>query len=203
MEWIRISPHKLKIMLSAEDARRYALNCEKADYADIMTRDAFREILTDVQKETGFETEKDKVYIQMYPSKEGGCELFVTRMGLAFSEDEPSPPIPSYHTPKKEIPPKTVRKTTVSFLFSGLEQLLSLCRRVANIYHGDSEIWQDEKKRWWLLLNCDGNQKSTREILCIAREYGAEGRAEDASLFLPEHGHLICANNAIDVLSKL
>ena len=30
MEWIRISTNKLKIMLSAEDARRYALNCENA-----------------------------------------------------------------------------------------------------------------------------------------------------------------------------
>jgi negative regulator of genetic competence, sporulation and motility len=88
MEWIRISQNKLKIMLTAEDARHYELNCEQADYTDILTRTAFREILTDVKREAEFDASEDKVYIQMYPSKEGGCELFVTKIGLLLNEQQ-------------------------------------------------------------------------------------------------------------------
>ena len=72
MEWIRISKNKLKIMLSAEDARHYELDCKSADLGDLVTRSAFREILSDVKRQTDFDASEDKIYIQMYPSKEGG-----------------------------------------------------------------------------------------------------------------------------------
>lgn len=75
MEWIRISSNKLKIMLSAEDAQHYALDCATVDYADVVTRAAFREILTDVEEETGFDANEDKIYIQMFPSREGDASF--------------------------------------------------------------------------------------------------------------------------------
>ena len=98
MEWIRISKNKLKIMLSAEDARHYELDCEAADLGELVTRTAFHEILSDVKMQTDFDASEDKIYIQMYPSKGGGCELFVTKMGLLLSDEE------------KEISPQTVRE---------------------------------------------------------------------------------------------
>ena len=42
MEWIRISQNKLKIMLTAEDARHYELNCEEADYTDMVKYNIFQ-----------------------------------------------------------------------------------------------------------------------------------------------------------------
>ena len=104
MEWIRISDNKLKIMLTAEDARRYALNCEAADYTELLTREAFREILSDVRVESGFDAADEKLYIQMYPSKGGGCELFVTKMGLSaemtVSRTPPATPRPARRAPR-------------------------------------------------------------------------------------------------------
>lgn len=198
MEWIRIGSHKLKITLSAEDARHYALNCERSDYTDAVTSGAFREILTDMQKETGFEAGDDRIYIQMYPSKAGGCELFVTRMGLSCAEE---PKAVSEAEPCTVALP-TAGKKEAAFRFSELPDLLLLCRHIADSYTGDSEIWQDERGGWWLLLTKWGSRKSTREEFRPMGEYGHPENADRARLLLSEHGRLICKSNAVRTFSE-
>lgn len=201
MEWIRISTNKLKIMLSAEDAEHYALNCENADYADLMTREAFKEILTDVRQETGFDATEDKVYIQMYPSKEGGCELFVTKLGLLLTEDDHEAPSGDTHragnTSKSAKHPQTVRKKSTSFSFSSLEHLTALCRRLSTSYTGESEVWLDECDNWWLILTEDIDPKARQNAFCFIREYGQMTNVEKARALLPEHGRPICLSGAV------
>ena len=80
MEWIRIGDNKLKIMLSAQDARHYALNIDGSDQAPHTSGNSIRGILSDLLAETGFDAGEDKMYIQLYPSKDGGCELFITKI---------------------------------------------------------------------------------------------------------------------------
>lgn len=196
MEWIRISTHKLKIMLNAEDARHYALDPKRADYEDTMTRETFREILSDVQKKAGFETGEDRLYIQMYPSKEGGCELFVTRMGLALQEASPR-----VFTPiKKQKSPLTGRKKAAALQFESLAPLLALCRRIGDCFEGESEAWRDDVGRWWLLLHCTG--ENAEAILRAATEYGTCAHAEAARRLLPEHAQPVCRKNAVETLKK-
>ena len=206
MEWIRISTNKLKIMLSAEDARRYSLNCENADYADLMTREAFREILTDVRQETGFDATEDKVYIQMYPSKEGGCELFVTKLGLLLTEDDHEAPSRTKDqvgdAPKAKKQPQTVRKRSTSFLFSSLDHLLALCRRLSVSYTGESEIWLDENGAWWLILTEEGDPKAKHDSAYCIQEYGQLISTEKARAFLPEHGRPICISGAMQIFQN-
>lgn len=204
MEWIRISTNKLKIMLSAQDARHYALDCEHADYADLLTREAFREILTNVREETGFDATEDKVYIQMYPSKDGGCELFVTKMGLLLTEDEDQvKDTPCGREIEHAKPPPTYKRRSCALCFSSLEHLLSLCRRLASRYSGESEVWQDEGGTWWLIITENGNPYSVREDYRFALEYGRMVSTEKARMLLSEHGRCVCPADAIAVMGKL
>ena len=207
MEWIRISANKLKIMLSAEDARRYALNCENADYADLMTREAFREILTDVRQETGFDATEDKVYIQMYPSKEGGCELFVTKLGLLLTQEDHEAPSEEKSqicgTAKIKKTPQTVRKKSTCILFSSLDHLLALCRRLSTSYTGESEVWLDEGGAWWLILTEVGELKAWRDHLGFIQEYGQTVASDRARALLPEHGRPICLSQAVQTFQNL
>ena len=202
MEWIRISSNKLKIMLSAEDARRYALNCETADYADPVTREAFREILTDVRQKTDFDAAEDKIYIQMYPSKEGGCELFVTKVGLLLSEH-------GQHTSNAPKHPKAAKMASISqkrhaaMRFSSCTSLTALCRRLQGHFKGESEVWQDESGAWWLCLCDHGNPLLLSKEFPFLAEYGTPANAAHARLWLPEHGKRLCAMNAIETFSKL
>ena len=201
MEWIRISTHKLKIMLSAEDARRYALDCERADYTELITKDAFREILTDVKKASGFEAGDDKIYIQMYPSKAGGCELFVTRMGLSFEESGTAVP-PPRHEPQRPKSPVTVQKRAGALRFERTEELLRLCRTIAAGYGGKSEIWQGEDGAWWLILHEEGDAERLRRDFRFLREFGELRDAESARTLLAEHGRLLCAENAVQTFAN-
>ena len=196
MEWIRISENKLKIMLTAEDARHYELNCEQADYADMRTRTAFREILTDVRRETDFEAIEDKVYIQMYPSKEGGCELFVTKTGLLLNEQEPTIPQAS----KKEYtrPPRTRRENLQAFRFRDFSLLLAACRRLQVIPLRQSSAFRDENGTWWLFLSGCEPQR-----LRFLSAYAHEVRADLARLYLDEHGKAVCKKDATETLARL
>ena len=79
MELIVISENKFKIMLSAPDMRRYELNPEDMAETDDHTRRAFRHLLDDCG-EIGRDTRGERLLVQVYSSKEGGCEIFVTKI---------------------------------------------------------------------------------------------------------------------------
>lgn len=81
MELIIISDTKLKIMLTAPDMKHYELESAQLDCADAHTRAAFRHIFDDARDRTGFDTEGERLFIQFYASMEGGCEIFVTKLG--------------------------------------------------------------------------------------------------------------------------
>ena len=85
MELIRISQTKLKIMLDRNDMRR--LDLEAGNPADISSREAFRNILKEAKARCGFDAVGDRVFVQYYPDKCGGCEMFVTK--LTDSSGEP------------------------------------------------------------------------------------------------------------------
>ncbi len=195
MEWIQISTNKLKIMLTAEDTRHYELDCEGSDYADVMTRAAFRDILRDVRKKSGFDASEDKVYIQMYPSKEGGCELFVTKIGLLVTN--------SLHEelPRKAgiapLPPLT-EEMEACYIFDSLQTLLSLCRVLRDKEVAQSSAFRDERGRWWLSLTTRSDPPHIQ--LPFLKEYGREVAREDARRYLGEHASVIC-ERAVEKLS--
>ncbi len=81
MELIVISESKLKIMLSAPDMVHYKLHSLKKSGTDVHTRAAFRKIFEDARTEIGFDTQGERLFIQLYDSLEGGCEIFVTKLG--------------------------------------------------------------------------------------------------------------------------
>lgn len=199
MEWIRISKNKLKIMLSAEDAQHYALDCNAADLGDLVTRSAFHEILSDVKRQTDFDASEDKIYIQMYPSKEGGCELFVTRMGLLLSDEENGiSPKTVRENGHLRLPPRALEHKR-AYCFEKLPFLLAVCRRIGkNVRVRESEAWRDERSRWWLLIAGRSTEK-----LGFVREYGREVRADLAHLYLAEHGTPVCPKNAVQTLGEL
>ena len=88
MEVLKISDSKLKIMLTRADMQKYGLSADKVDYNNAATRRSFFEILDSIKTSHGFDTEGDKILIQFYPSKDGGCELFVTKLGLLPTSSE-------------------------------------------------------------------------------------------------------------------
>jgi negative regulator of genetic competence, sporulation and motility len=86
MEVLKISDSKVKIMLSYADITKFRLQDGELNYDDPKTRRKIFDILDCVKKHHGFDYEGDKLLIQFYPSKDGGAELFVTKLGILSPE---------------------------------------------------------------------------------------------------------------------
>lgn len=81
MELIVISQSKLKIMLTAPDMQYYELQGNHINCVDENTRRAFRHIFDDARLQVGFDTAGERLFVQLYASRDGGCEIFVTKLG--------------------------------------------------------------------------------------------------------------------------
>lgn len=198
MEWIRISNNKLKIMLTREDAARYALCPDTADYADALTRRAFKAILTDVRRETGFDAADDKLYIQMYPSREGGCELFVTKMGIEISHTRNTSTYKTQNTAAER------QQRSMAFCFWDMACLIAVCRRLLALgFEGDSVAKVDDCHRYWLFLSEEGDPLFARADYAFVCEYGEIESKDTAEMMLAEHGKTLCAAHAVETLGEL
>ncbi len=78
MELILISNTKLKIMLDESDMIKYHIGSE-SDCAKGSTRRAIRSLLECARDQIGFNTDGEEIFVQLYTSKKGGCELFITK----------------------------------------------------------------------------------------------------------------------------
>ncbi len=186
MELILISNSKLKIMLSPDDMREHRLCCDSVDYCNTETRRAFWSILDEAKQQTGFDAASSRVYIQLYPSRSGGCELYVTKL------------LPSHGEIRPEKPPDG-RKIT--YRFEGIDPLLRVCRRLSLTgFGGLASAYLDEEQRSWLCLS--GVDEQELERLVFINEFGEECDASSSLAYIDEHGRCICSETAIERLAE-
>ena len=91
MDYIMINESKLKIMLEAKDLEEWDIRIDELDYSNPYAKIIFEEILDYAKSNLGFDSDGRKVLLQLYPSKDGGCELFITRMGETFENVSSAP----------------------------------------------------------------------------------------------------------------
>ncbi len=77
MEILQIAGGRMKITLSGEDLSEYAIDCRNMDYDSPQSRKALDGILAAVEAKTGLNMREGRLYIQFYPSRDGGCEIFL------------------------------------------------------------------------------------------------------------------------------
>jgi negative regulator of genetic competence, sporulation and motility len=160
MEWIVINPSKLKIMLTEPDMQRYDLQPDRLDSMDEQTRLTFRQIFEDARKQTGFDTAGERLFVQLYTSRGGGCEIFVTKLGVGddllcqstseveeindrtaispedtllqrlFGEGHGHDTEPDHDLSLPYATAPSTTTRTLSFAFDGLTPLLAVCRRL-------------------------------------------------------------------------
>lgn len=163
MELIVISENKLKVMLTADDMRHYNLDCDTIDSGNAPARQAFRSILEDARAQTGFDAGKDRIFVQLYPGKSGGCEMFVTKLGAVKTEGKSTVP------PRPQREPQTKEH---AYVFPTLSHLLMASRRLHKDYQGTARAYVDrERREYFLLLSEDVSVLAEYEgRKCKARE---------------------------------
>ena len=233
MELIRISEGKLKIMLTPPDMEKYHLSCDELDCTSEDTREAFRHIFDDACAEVDFKADGERLFIQLYTSRGGGCEIFVTKIQSPAVRSDSALTSPeralierivesgdsdgaqkSINSGKQDkLMNISAREKEIAtaprlcphvFAFDGLSPLISVCRRLSAIKADcESRAYIDKNDVSFLVLYLPaGSYYRLSDRLAFISEYGQRIMSEGAEARLCEHASPVCAENAIEILSK-
>lgn len=198
MESILINEKKLKIILSNDDMHALNINPEDLDYTKVSTKHIFWSILDKAQKTTGFDADKSKLYVQVYPSKDGGCEMYITK---CTDEDKTG------NSSQNNL--QTISRDC--FIVLGFGELYALCKRMfCERLKLHTTLYYDQSDIYILVIKKNKNHPSYTAIidkyigipdyLC---EYGkVHSLTERAQCYLEEHCKKIMEGNAVEILSS-
>ena len=213
MDLIRISDSKLKIMLTSSDMTQYELHNDSISFADAHVRRVLRRLLADAREKTGFEGDMTRLYVQMYPCADGGCELFISRLEQD-GEQEGIPqgrqlPWPALGNPASQS--RALRsaerhgRDMCAYSFGKLSDLICVCKRLNAVgFPGKSTVYTDQKHQYYLFLQ-DFSPPSlySPDEYCFLGEYGSRENARMLQNYIGEYGTLICKDDAVCVISEL
>lgn len=179
MELILISNSKLKIMLSAEDMKRYDIECE----GEVALRRGFKPVLEMARRDCGFDPDGGRLLVQVFPSRGGGCEMFVTRVGLGAGG-------------------KGAASSPTICLLRGASVLASACRilSVRGYGKGSSAYSLGDGLFALILPEFDPN-KALPLGAAILEELGERCASDMSTEYIAEHGMPICTENAVTRLA--
>lgn len=188
MEFYLISQNRMKVALRPEDLERLGITYDKLDYADPLTRRALVTLLEEGKRETGFNPRRSKIFIEAFPSEEGGCILFFCRLGegqrLPSLEEQPGP-------------------EAVVFRFEGADALADAAEKVFARYghriYKSSLYWMDGGYRLVVYPLDYADHMSTT----LLGEFASRsGEGEVLAAFIEEHGESIIRDTAVETLAK-
>ncbi len=189
MELIIISESRIKLMLTSDDMEGYKIGCD--------TGAIVRCIMSDVREKYGYSGMDGRIFVQMYTSRGGGCEMFVTRL-------EPT------DTPNSQMLMQAGEERTVTeyrkyifrdrghhiiYSFESMEYLLLTCLGLwRSGYVGESLAYVDRMRRmYYLLLNRETHIAGENfGSLCPSKTY----------YYINEHCDMLCSD-AVSVLGRL
>ena len=215
MDLIKISDTKLKIMLTASDMDKYEISNDAVCLTDVRIHGALRKMLEDARMKSGFMIDDTRLYVQLYPSIKGGCELFICKLDdedACYSQESGNlPSLERPALPKPYTQTRAVRKIdkygrdVCAYSFTSLQDLIGLCRRLCSIgFCYVSNAYTDGKHKYYLFL-CDFPAPSLYSLdeYCFLGEYGTRENAKLLQSYVSEYGRLICSEHAVQTLAQL
>ena len=192
MELLRIGERKLKVMLSDEDMEHYRLDKENLDYDTTETRSAFWQILDEAKHKTGFDAGGGKLFVQIYPSRGGGCEMYVT-----LAEGEKA----------AQRQRSLVRGYESVYRFETLELLLEVCRKLCELgYRDESSVFAADGAYYLIIREkLESSIMSPKALgeFSFIEEYGTRLSGGVRLAHLREHGKCLEGLRAVELFSTL
>ena len=103
---------------------------------------------------------------------------------------------------KEAARPKTVSGSLLIYMFKNLDDVVSVCVRIADSYNGENALYK-MKNKYYLIIHAEyGKEQRLVVFERIFAEYGQKYISNQiAKLFLAEHGELV-ASPAVEPLAK-
>ena len=212
MEMILISANKLKVSLSATELERFELTTDMLDYGNTETKKMLWDILSRAKHSIGFNPDGYRIFVQLYPSKDGSCELFVTKISASessiydiFSSENKEFDDQDY-TVDSDISDESVSNETSVRVFEmdSLAALNAACRRLIDTSFSSNGAVYILDGIFYLILQLDSQcYHFPIDELSFMGEYGTPKNSDELLMNLYEFGKLICSDNAIKIFSEL
>ena len=211
MEIIMISETKLKVMLSAEDLQSFSLTAEALDYNNTETKRMFWDVLSRAKQSVGFDTDGHRVLVQLFPSRSGGCEMFISKLGLlcrSENEEQSDTSLSAVIAKNPRLSPSSQnisRSPSLSaFGFDTMDCLLAVCRRLEALsYDGTSDAYLGDDCRCYLFLSdLERTPYVPLDEYAFIGEYGTPENANMLRYYVQEHAKPICCGGAVTCLSQ-
>jgi negative regulator of genetic competence, sporulation and motility len=190
MEFMKIGNNSLKITLSAKEAKGYDLT-EDARLDGEEVKRTFEKLLMRAKREIGYKYAGERVIAEIFSSKNGGCEIF-----LSYAEDSMYKEIQS-----KDSLKKTQKPNFFIYAINNFEDLLNISYTLNQLeYKGKSTVYYDESNETYYIALEDASIKN--EKFYFISEFARQVKNGQIS-YAREHFKSIMGKNAIKVLASL
>lgn len=188
-----INSEKLKIMLTREDMTKYDIQLYSKAHTVSAIKETFSSLLTEIKERTGFDTLSQSSVLQVYPSRDGGCEIYITRN----DEDVTRCPNVSKAAAREDIR-RLERKI---FVFDDILALTDACVLLKSRGYSGFGALYTYNGEYYLLLEARARAYRIKSELMPLFDFG---RCVDGPLgeaYIREHGECIIAECAVEALS--
>ena len=203
MELIRINDRKLKIMLTPSDMTHFEMNAQRLGEDTEQMRKSFRMLMKEVRRKIDFELDDRRVSVQYFPSREGGCEMFVS-CSLKEDKKRALAILPESLLPIKQQEKNDQYSREIVYKIPGMEDLLGVCNRLQRgNFKGKSFAYRDERNGYYLhLIFQTKSPFSLPEEIAFLSEYGIACNVAQTKIYISEHAKLV-SEKAVEELSAL
>ncbi|MBQ8546673.1 MAG: adaptor protein MecA [Clostridia bacterium] len=191
MEIVKISDKSIKFCLTRDEVREYDLY-EGRELDTNEMKKIFSRLLLQAKKEVGFKYAKENIVAEIFSSRDGGCEIFVSCL---LGEEK------MYKDKREEnLPPKAKAQNQI-YMFENLESLVHILKEISerSISKLTSVYYDKENKKYYLILE-DVSKKGLKFAFIV--EFSKPVRSS-AFQYIVEYCDLICDKNAHIVLPEL
>ena len=188
MEILQIDGDRFILSLSAVDVEKYRFAVRR--------KESLALIMSDLRDKYGFDGTCGRVRVEMYESKKGGCELFLTRLGDRRTKGESTLTYRTNENNLCEYRKYINREEREIYVFPSVNDLLFACSLLEKSgYTGRSEVYADtDSHKTYLILDMQSAYPS--EALGSLCPSSIEN-------YVLEHCKKLYGDHAVKILSEL
>ena len=199
MDITYINSKNIKISISREELYENGLDAESLDYTKTRTKRFIWELLDIAYIKTGFNAGNGRLFVRVFPSADGGCELFITK-NADFSEKDGKSDTCIAQTENEN--------EDLACVTDDADKLYMLCGRLKTAgFCGDSSLYSGTGDSFILVFNSQRKLPSyinkkfcgEKKDYFFAADYGKMFTVTpEMKAYICEHCHLVCAECAVE-----
>ena len=190
-------------MLTATDMLHFEMNTDRLGEDSEQMRRSFRLLMREVRRKIAFDLDDRRVSVQYFPSREGGCEMFVSSLPQNEDKKRSLAAVPAAPLPVKPQKAQSFRRES-AYRMKEIGDLLRACERLrASRFCGESRAYRDRRGGYFLLVGfVSASPVRFPEEISFLSEYGELCNLTQIRIYIREHASLI-SERAVEELASL